>query len=148
MKRNLWVIAMLLVASLSFCTSCTKPEKPTDEIPEQGLYLGIIGFNNDLYTLPLGMLNQNTKFGFESFVDGLTMENGTILYHAVNTAIDNLSAAASLTLSQKMLGLLPSRKTLSMFRLLPLLMALTRLLICFLIILLGQNILLLLIVVS
>ncbi len=94
MKRNLWVIAMLLVASLSFCTSCTKPEKPTDEIPEQGLYLGIIGFNNDLYTLPLGMLNQNTKFGFESFVDGLTMENGTILYHAVNTAIDNLSAAA------------------------------------------------------
>lgn len=58
------------------------------------MYLGVVGFNDKLYSLPLSLLNQNTKFGFESFVDGLNMENGTILYHAVNSAIDNLSEAA------------------------------------------------------
>ena len=56
-------------------------------------YLGIIGFNQELYTMPLGLLNQDTKHNFENFVDGLTMQDGTILYHAVNTGLNSLAKA-------------------------------------------------------
>jgi hypothetical protein len=55
--------------------------------------LGIIGFNQELYTMPLGLLNQDTKHNFENFVDGLTMQDGTILYHAVNTGLNSLAKA-------------------------------------------------------
>ena len=91
-KRILAVAATMLVAGMVFFTACKK-EKPIETKPEAGLYLGIVGFNDQLYNLPLSLLNQNTKFGFEKFVDNLTMENGTILYHAVNSAVDNLSTA-------------------------------------------------------
>ena len=43
--------------------------------------------------MPLGLLNQDTKHNFESFVDGLSMQNGTILYHAVNTGLNSLASA-------------------------------------------------------
>ena len=55
--------------------------------------MGIIGFNSELYTMPIGMLNQDTKHIFENFVDGLSMQNGTILYHAVNTGLNSLASA-------------------------------------------------------
>ncbi len=43
--------------------------------------------------MPLGLLNQDTKREFVNFVDGLAMQNGTILYHAVNTGLNSLAAA-------------------------------------------------------
>ena len=43
--------------------------------------------------MPLGLLNQDTKHNFENFVDGLSMQNGTILYHAVNTGLNSLASA-------------------------------------------------------
>lgn len=92
-RRFLAVAAIMLTFGMFFCTSCKKPHLAPNETPEEGLYLGIVGFNDQLYTLPMSLLNQNTKFGFETFVDDLSMENGTILYHAVNTAIDNLTNA-------------------------------------------------------
>ena len=55
--------------------------------------MGIIGFNSELNTMPLGLLNQNTKTVFQRFVDGLTMQDGTILYHAVNTGLNSLATA-------------------------------------------------------
>ena len=93
MKKHTIVLAALaLVAVLSF-TGCRKP-KPEDNTPaKEGLYLGIVGFNDQLYTMPLGLLNQSTKHNFVEFVDGLTMQNGTILYHAVNHGITSLSQA-------------------------------------------------------
>ena len=82
----------MLALTLSTFTSCRK--KPIDNTPApEGLYLGIVGFNSELYTMPLGLLNQNTKHTFENFVDGLAMQNGTILYHAVNTGLNSLAAA-------------------------------------------------------
>ena len=94
MKKHLIsVLALTLVVVLSTFTSCRKP-KAEDNIPaKEGLYLGIIGFNQDLYTMPLGLLNQDTKHDFENFVDGLTMQDGTILYHAVNTGLNSLAKA-------------------------------------------------------
>lgn len=84
--------AILLALTLSTFTSCRKT--PVDNTPApEGLYLGVIGFNSELYTMPLGMLNQNTKHTFVNFVDNLAMQNGTILYHAVNTGLNSLAKA-------------------------------------------------------
>lgn len=92
-KQHIILAALAIVIALTAFTGCKK-QQPEDNTPApEGLYLGIIGFNNELTTLPLGLLNQATKHNFANFVDGLTMQNGTYLYHAVNTGINNLAAA-------------------------------------------------------
>lgn len=58
-----------------------------------GIYLGIIGFNNYLYTLPIGYLSEESKQEYSSFIDKLTTLRGTLLYWAVDNAIDKLQAA-------------------------------------------------------
>ena len=78
---------------LTTFSSCRKPKAEDNTPAKEGLYLGIVGFNSDLYTMPLGLLNQDTKREFVNFVDGLAMQNGTILYHAVNTGLNSLAAA-------------------------------------------------------
>ena len=94
MKKHLiTVVALALVVVLSTFTSCRKPKAEDNTPAKEGLYLGIIGFNQELYTMPLGLLNQDTKHNFEDFVDGLSMQNGTILYHAVNTGLNSLANA-------------------------------------------------------
>ena len=84
---------LALVVTLTTFTSCRKPKAEDNTPAKEGLYLGIVGFNSDLYTMPLGLLNQDTKHNFENFVDGLSMQNGTILYHAVNTGLNSLASA-------------------------------------------------------
>ncbi len=94
MKKHLLSVAVLaLVVSLTTFSSCRKPKAEDNTPAKEGLYLGIVGFNSELYTMPLGLLNQDTKHEFENFVDGLSMQNGTILYHAVNTGLNSLSSA-------------------------------------------------------
>lgn len=94
MKKSFVAVAfMMLSIGMVLCSGCKKRDKDFDTTAKEGLYLGVIGFNDQLYSLPMGLLNQTTKFGFESFVDGLTMENGTVLYHAVNSAVSTLSSA-------------------------------------------------------
>ena len=94
MKKHIITVAVLaFVIMLTAFTSCRKPHSEDYTPAKEGLYLGIIGFNQDLYTMPLGLLNQDTKHDFESFVDGLAMQNGTILYHAVNTGLNSLAKA-------------------------------------------------------
>ena len=94
MKKHILSVAVLaLVVTLSTFTSCRKPKAEDNTPAKEGLYLGIVGFNSELYTMPLGLLNQDTKREFVNFVDGLAMQNGTILYHAVNTGLNSLAAA-------------------------------------------------------
>ena len=94
MKKHIFSVAILaLVVTLTTFTSCRKPKTEDNTPAKEGLYLGIIGFNQELYTMPLGLLNQDTKHNFENFVDGLTMQDGTILYHAVNTGLNSLAKA-------------------------------------------------------
>lgn len=94
MKKHIIAVAVLALAvMLTTFTSCRKPHSDDNVPAKEGLYLGIIGFNQELYTMPLGLLNQETKHDFESFVDGLTMQNGTILYHAVNSGLNSLAKA-------------------------------------------------------
>jgi hypothetical protein len=94
MKKHIFSVAILaLVVMLTTFTSCRKPKHEDNTPAKEGLYLGIIGFNQELYTMPLGLLNQDTKHDFVSFVDGLNMQDGTILYHAVNTGLNSLAKA-------------------------------------------------------
>lgn len=94
MKKHIVSVAVLTLAvMLTTFSSCRKPKVEDNTPAKEGLYLGIIGFNSELYTMPLGLLNQNTKHNFTDFVDGLSMQNGTILYHAVNTGLNSLSNA-------------------------------------------------------
>ncbi len=94
MKKHILSVAVLALAvALTTFSSCRKPKAEDNTPAKEGLYLGIVGFNSELYTMPLGLLNQDTKHNFESFVDGLSMQNGTILYHAVNTGLNSLAAA-------------------------------------------------------
>lgn len=94
MKKHILSVAVLaLVVALSTFSSCRKPKVEDNTPAKEGLYLGIVGFNSELYTMPLGLLNQETKHNFANFVDGLSMQNGTILYHAVNTGLNSLASA-------------------------------------------------------
>lgn len=94
MKKHILTVAVLaLVATLTTLTACRKPSAEDTTPTKEGLYLGIIGFNDKLYTMPLGLLNQSTKHEFENFVDGLAMQSGTLLYHAVNTGLNSLARA-------------------------------------------------------
>ena len=58
-----------------------------------GLYLGIIGFNQQLYKMGIEQLNAESKPRFDSFVSGLTSKNGTLLYYSVDDAIRTLQKA-------------------------------------------------------
>ncbi len=81
-------MAVLLLTATSM-TSCFKDKPDTSK---EGLYVGIIGFNNDITANKLTLLNSSSKDDLKRFVNNLTMEDGTILYHAVNTALDKIDA--------------------------------------------------------
>lgn len=57
-----------------------------------GIYLGIVGFNQHLYTYPIVELTETSKSGLNSFIDGLTMKDGTVLYYSVDQALDRLQS--------------------------------------------------------
>ncbi len=59
-------------------------------IIETGLYMGIIGFNQELKTKTVSILAPNTKGAFTGFVTNMSIKNGTLLYYAVDNAIDKL----------------------------------------------------------
>lgn len=60
---------------------------------ESGIYLGVTGFNDDLYTYPVMRLTESSVGGFRDFVDNLTMKYGTLLYYSVDQAINALQSA-------------------------------------------------------
>lgn len=71
-----------------------------------GVYLGIMGFNQQLYPYPIYELTEGRKTALDNFIDGLNMMNGTLLYYSVEQALntmqstllpDNISTAAIVT---------------------------------------------------
>ena len=57
-----------------------------------GIYLGIMGFNQQLYSYPISKLTTESKAGFDSFVDNLAMMPGTLLYYSVDHAINTMQS--------------------------------------------------------
>ena len=64
----------------------------TDE--EQLVYMGIVGFNQELYEMPIDVLATSTSDSYSSFVNRLTRKDGTLLYYAVDHALDMLQDAS------------------------------------------------------
>lgn len=54
----------------------------------EGVYFGIIGFNEAQYTKEIGLLNTSTEESYKSFIDKLTSGDGTALYFADYTALE------------------------------------------------------------
>ena len=55
---------------------------------EEGIYLGIIGFNNDLHIKEISRLTRSNMSEFNDFIDGLESENLTALYYADYKALE------------------------------------------------------------
>jgi len=61
---------------------------------EPGLYLGIIGFNDNIFPREISLLTRGNMHEFQTFVDNLSIGAGTGLYYAVDNAINMLEGAA------------------------------------------------------
>ena len=59
---------------------------------EQLVYLGIVGFNQDLYIKPIDVLANSTAGFYTSYVSDLERRDGTLLYYAVDRALYLLSS--------------------------------------------------------
>ncbi len=64
----------------------------TDNGMESGIYLGVYGFNQALYEYPVLRLDATSISGFNGFIDGLTMKNGTLLYYSVEQALNSMQS--------------------------------------------------------
>ena len=58
-----------------------------------GMYLGVIGFNQQLYTKPITRLDAAAIEETKQFIEELQLGGATLLYHAVNTSLDMLAAS-------------------------------------------------------
>ena len=56
-------------------------------------YIGIVGFNDELYKKDIGVLSSSTVGQYKSFINGLPQKDGTLLYYAVDNALDMLESA-------------------------------------------------------
>ena len=103
MKRLLKALtAVFLMTAMVFAAGCHKdPIIDDDENGNgdsgggttEGMYLGIIGFNDQLKTKPIGLLNTSTENSFINYINDLEMRDGTALYHADYTALNWLQTA-------------------------------------------------------
>ena len=113
MKKFTKALAALMLTVAVVCAAgCTKPDDPNDpnnggnnggngggngnggnsgSLPA-GMYLGVIGFNQQLYTRPITRLDAATIQQTKDFIDGLDLGGATLLYHAVNTSLDMLAS--------------------------------------------------------
>ncbi len=57
------------------------------DISDSGIYLGILAFNQSLNYCPIGLLDAGKLSQCKSFIDGLSMKNGTILYYAADEGL-------------------------------------------------------------
>lgn len=57
-----------------------------------GIYMGVTSFNTTLKTLPIQRLSDSSKNTFFDFINGLQMDNATLLYYAVEKSIDALGS--------------------------------------------------------
>ncbi len=63
------------------------------EVMASGIYMGVIGFNQALYSKDISSLSNATKSQYTSFISNLTSSNGTLLYYAVDNALETLKTA-------------------------------------------------------
>jgi hypothetical protein len=100
------IAAIMLMVAVACTAGCNKPDDTNDpnnegngdggngsdtELPT-GMYLGIIGFNDDLHVLPITRLNEQSIGEDTTFINNLKMSDATLLIEAVNTSLDMISS--------------------------------------------------------
>ena len=96
MKKFITTItALMLTVFLAFafngCKPGPDPDDPEDNMPtKEGVYLGIIGFNQTLTVKNISLLDKSSYPSFRNFISDLEMQNGTGLYYADYNAIEKL----------------------------------------------------------
>lgn len=97
LKRNLIPLCFAVFITL-LAGACdkepVKPEPSPTPSPstQEGIYLGVIGFNDQLYIKEISLLNSSTFQNFTNFINNLTPGNGTALYYADYTALKKMKA--------------------------------------------------------
>jgi hypothetical protein len=87
--------AVLLIMLGGACDNDPVQPQPTpgpNPTNTEGIYLGVIGFNNQLYVKDISLLNSSTYKNFNDFITNLTPGNGTALYFADYTALKKMNA--------------------------------------------------------
>ena len=84
---NFWRSGSL---SNSFAITTVDSIKVFHSEDEPLVYLGILGFNQELYSMPIDILANSTSNNFTNFINSLTRKDGTLLYYAVDNALDLL----------------------------------------------------------
>lgn len=87
--------AVLLVLLSGACGQDPVEPTPTpgpNPTTTEGIYLGIIGFNNQLYVRDISLLNSSSFQKFNDFVTNLTPGNGTALFYADYTALKKMKS--------------------------------------------------------
>ena len=68
------------------------PDNPSNPASKEGIYLGVIGFNDQLYVREISLLDGSTYQNFTNFIDNFTPGNGTALFYADYTALKKMKA--------------------------------------------------------
>lgn len=91
-KRSIFGTVRNLDQGLTFHKSEAGENNVAVSNSESGFYLGVIGFNVDMYPYQIRKLTEESVTGFHSFIDGLSMLHGTLLYYTADNSIDALQA--------------------------------------------------------
>lgn len=86
-------LALIMAALLMVFCACKKDngeqEQPQSNEPDgEGIYLGIIGFNDDLTKFDIRKLTSDNKRDFTDFINNLTTKTSTALYYADYSALE------------------------------------------------------------
>lgn len=83
----------LFIILLLTVVSCDKNEtsnpEPEIEFADPGLYVGLIGFNDQLSGFNPSLVSHANSSAFYDVIDGFETAEGALLYHAVNEALIN-----------------------------------------------------------
>ena len=107
MNYRSFLKALCSVLVLCFSFVACEPEPPVTgggntgnkvTYSESGLYMGITGFNNDLYHYMndgryFSLLTESSSPRFKGFVNGLKIDISTVLYYAVDASVSNMEQA-------------------------------------------------------
>lgn len=112
MKRFTKAIAAIMLSVMMVCAvGCTKTDDSNNNggggsngggsnggggnvgTLNSGMYLGIIGFNTSLHIMPITCLDEATIQQTKNFIDGLQMDDATLLIESVYTSLDLLSSS-------------------------------------------------------
>ena len=91
---NYYKVKAISITGEEALSQATAPITKVGENGKTGLYMGIIGFNQDISEKEIYILAPNTKSQFTQFITSLSAKNGTILYNAIDNAIDALATAS------------------------------------------------------